>query len=99
MAKSSSEIIQDVETYIARFGGVFGEWYVGTSTDPKHALYKVHKLKEGDPGLLRTSHTEIQAAEVVEYFVQTRRTKGKVEQPESGRLHVYIYKRQPHTKP
>lgn len=99
MAKSASEIIRDVENYVAKFGGVFTEWVVGTSSDPKNALYKIHKLKEGDPGLVRTSHTEIQAAEVAEFFIQTRRTKGQVEQPESGRLHVYIYRKQPHTKP
>ena len=100
MAKEKSVLIADIDSYVAKFGGRYAEWYVGTSTDAKYALYTKHKLKQGDPGLVRTAITELQAAEVVTHFVTRRKTKGEADSVvEQNRLHVYAYKLQPHTKP
>lgn len=100
MSKEKGEIIADIMTYTAKFGGRLSDWFVGTAIDPKARLYKTHMLKKGDPGLVRTAETEIQAADVVTYFVSTHKSKGVTDgviEPE--RLHVYAYKLQPHTKP
>ncbi|MBF0095634.1 MAG: hypothetical protein HQL33_09745 [Alphaproteobacteria bacterium] len=100
MAKEKNEIIADIRAYIAKFGGRSAEWFVGTSVDAKSTLYKMHKLKQGDPGLVRTAHTEIQAADVVTTFVNTYKTKGSADGVvEPDRLQVYAYKLQPYTKP
>ncbi|MEO5372858.1 MAG: hypothetical protein H7840_01120 [Alphaproteobacteria bacterium] len=100
MAKDKGDIISDITTYIAKFGGRYGEWYVGASTDPKQSLYTRHKVKKGDPGLLRTAHSEVQAADVVGFFVKTYKTLGEADGVvEQGKLHVYAYRRAPYTKP
>lgn len=100
MAKEKNDIMDDIKAYVKKFGGRFSEWFVGTSVDAKSTLYKMHKLKPGDPGLVRTALTEIQAADVVTYFVETYKTKGTADGVvEPDRLHVYAYKLQPHTKP
>lgn len=100
MAKDKGEIISDIDAYIAKFGGRYGEWYVGAATDPKQALYTKHKVKKGDPGLLRTAHSEVQAADVVGYFVKNCKTLGDADGTVAqGKLYVYAYKRAGYTKP
>ncbi|MBF0562427.1 MAG: hypothetical protein HQL37_10490 [Alphaproteobacteria bacterium] len=100
MSKEKAEIISDIMAYVEKIGGGYPNWYVGTATDPKGKLYNTHKLKQGEPGLVRTANSEIQAADVVTYFVKKYKTKGDADsEVEPGRLHVYAYKLQPHTKP
>jgi len=98
--KPKDVIIAEIEAYILRFGGAFREWYVGFAHDPKQALYVKHGLRKGDPGVLRTTHIDVQAADIVRYFVTRRRTMGEAQGAlESGKVHMYAYKLQDHTKP
>lgn len=100
MAKSKTEIIQDIEHLIVRNGGKWGEWYVGMCADPKTVLESRHNFKRGtDVGAIRTANTEMQAHEVVEYFTRSRRTKGQSGTFNAGDLYVYAYRTSRHTKP
>lgn len=97
--KSRSEIIDDIEHHIAKGGGVFREWYIGMSASPKKSLFGTHKLKEkGDAWIARRAATEMQAGEVVEYFITSRGTRGSAA-TNVGNVYVYAYKMKPHTKP
>jgi hypothetical protein len=99
-AKSRSEIIDDIEDYIARNGGSFGEWYVGFTASPKACLFGKHKLKDkGDAWVCRLSKDEYEAHEIVDYFRTTRRTKAASGQPADSDLYVYAYRMKTHTKP
>ena len=97
MSKSKSQILDDIQDFIARHGANFKEWYVGTAADPKAQLFKVHGFKNGDKGLYRQAGSEIQAAEVAEFFtgMGAKGHKGVAR----GAEYVYLYKRAPHTKP
>lgn len=97
MSKSKAEIRGDIEDFIGRHGGKYKEWYVGSSADPKTTLFKTHGFKGGDKGLYRQAGSEIQAAEVVEYFTERGAlgNDGVVRDAE----YVYAYKRTGHTKP
>ncbi|MBI2235484.1 MAG: hypothetical protein HYU60_00755 [Magnetospirillum sp.] len=99
-AKSRSEIIGDIEDYIARNGASYGEWYVGFTGNPKTRLFGKHKLREkGDAWVCRLSKDEYEAHEVVDYFRNTRRTKAAPGQPADADLYVYAYRMKPHTSP
>jgi hypothetical protein len=97
--RKRSEIIADLETHVAKFGGVFGEWYVGITADPKKRLFSEHRLRSsGDAWISRRAVDDLQAAEVQEYFKTVRKTQGG----SKGTLHdvyVYAYKMKSHTKP
>ena len=100
MAKSKTEIIHDIVQLIVRNGGKGGEWYVGMCADPKTQLVSRHNFKQGtDIGAIRTANTEIQAQEVVEFFIRTRRTKGHGDSFNAGDIYVYAYRMSRHTKP
>jgi hypothetical protein len=97
LAKSKSEILNDIQDFMARHGANYKDWYVGTAADPKSQLFGVHKFKNGDKGLFRQAGSEIQAAEVAEFFTGLG-AKGH-SGVARGAEYVYAYKRAPHTKP
>lgn len=97
MSKTKSEILDDFEDFITRHGGKYKEWYVGTAADPKGQLFKVHNFKAGDKGLYRQAGSELQAAEVAEFFTE-RGAKGNDGVIRDAEF-VYAYKRAGHTKP
>jgi hypothetical protein len=98
MAKSKSEILNDFQDFMGRYGGNYKEWVVGTAADPKTQLFNVHKFKNGtDKGLFRQAASEIQAAEVAEFFTNlgSKGDDGVIR----GAVFVYAYNRASHTKP
>ena len=97
MSKSKSEILNDFEEFIGKYGGKYKEWYVGTASDAKSQLFKTHKFKSGDKGLDREADSEIQAAGVAEYFTNLG-AKGDPEIKKDADC-VYAYRMASHTKP
>jgi hypothetical protein len=100
MARSRTEIIDDIEAYVARCGGRFGEWYVGVTAAPKRSLFTKHLVREkGDPWIGRIAKDEFEARDIAEYFVGTRGTQGSLGTKAESEFYVYAYQRRPHTKP
>jgi hypothetical protein len=97
MSKSKSEILNDFQDFMGRHGSNYKEWCVGTAADPKTQLFSVHKFKNGDKGLYRQAPSEIQAAEIAEFFTNLG-AKGD-DGVTRGAEYVYAYKRASHTKP
>ena len=97
MAKSKSDILNDFQDFVSKYGGKYKEWYVGTAADPKGQLFNTHKFKNGDKGLYREAVSEIQAAEIAEFFID-QGAKGD-DGVKRGADCVYAYKMAPHTKP
>ncbi len=97
MPKAKSDILDDIQAFIAKHGNNYKEWYVGTSANPKAHLSKFHKIKNGDKGLMRTAQTELQAAEVAEFFVD-QGSKGDPNVTHDS-ICVYAFKLAKHTRP
>lgn len=98
-AKSRSDIIGDIEDYIAKSGGGWGEWFVGCTGAPKAMLFTQHKVKQsGDAWISRLAKDELDAHDVVEYFNATRRTRGRPHERKDTDLYVYAFKVKSHTK-
>lgn len=98
MSKSKSEILNDFQDFMGRYGGNYKEWFVGTAADPKNQLFNIHKFKNGqDKGLFRQALSEIQAAEIAEFFTGLG-AKGATGVARGAEF-VYAYKRAGHTKP
>lgn len=97
MAKSKSEILNDFQEFMGRHGANYREWYVGTAADPKQQMFGTHKFKNGDKGLFRQAQSELQAAEVAEFFTNLG-AKGNSSVTRNAE-YVYAYKRASHTKP
>ena len=97
MGKSKSEILNDFQEFIAKYGGKYKEWCVGTAPDAKTQMFNVHKFKNGvDKGLFREAESEMQAAGVAEFFVDLGAKGDDVVKRDADQ--VYAYKIAPHTK-
>lgn len=98
-AKSRSDIIGDIEDYIAKNGGNFSEWFVGCTGAPKAMLFTQHKVKQsGDAWVTRLAKDELDAHDVTEYFCSTRRTRGRPHEKKDTDLYVYAFKIKSHMK-
>jgi len=97
MAKSKSEILDDFQSFMGRFGGNYKDWFVGTAPDAKRQMFGPHGFKTGDVGLYRQAISELQAAEVAEFFTgMGARGDDTVKR---GADFVYAYKLNEHTRP
>lgn len=98
-AKSRSEIIGDIEDFIGKNGAKFAEFYVGCTGQPKATLFTKHAVKQsGDAWISRLAKDEYEAHEVVEYFVTTRKTRGRRADRQPSDLYVYAFKIKSHTR-
>ncbi len=96
MSKSKSDILDEISDFIRKHGGKTKEWCFGTSATPREKMGE-HNFKKNDVGLIRQAHSELQAGEVVEFFVDQGAKGGATIKP--GHDYVYGYKRAAHTKP
>ncbi len=69
---------------------------MGTSATPRETMFSQHKFKKGDIGLIRQAPSELQAAEITEFFTGMGAKGGAV--IKSGNDFVYAYKIASHTK-
>jgi hypothetical protein len=98
-AKSRSQIIGEIEDYIDKNGGSFGQWFVGCTGAPKAMLFSQHGVKQsGDAWIARQAKDDLDAFDVVEYFVATKRTKGRAKERRDTDLYVYAFKVKSHTR-
>ncbi len=100
MGKTRSDIIGDIEDYIARNGARFGEWFVGTTALPKVALFQKHAVRQkGDAWIARLAKDEYEAKDIAEYFLTSRQTQGRGSRGGDTEVYIYAYKMKSHTKP
>lgn len=98
-AKARSQIIGEIEDYIDRNGGDYREWFVGATGAPKAMLFTQHKVRQtGDAWIARLAKDDLDARDVVGYFVGTRKTKGRTKEGRDTDLYVYAYKVKSHTR-
>lgn len=98
-AKSRSDIIGDIEDFIARNGAKFAEWFVGCTGTPKNMLFTQHGLKQsGDAWISRLARDDLDAHDVVEYFRSSRGTRTRAKTRQDSDLYVYAFKIKAHTR-
>ena len=97
MSKSKSEILDDFQNFMGKHGGKYKEWYVGTAEDAKGTMFGTHRFKPTDKGLYRQAMSELQAAEVAEFFTNLG-ARGD-DTVKRGAEYVYAYKMSSTTKP
>ncbi|MDX2222133.1 MAG: hypothetical protein SFV21_05260 [Rhodospirillaceae bacterium] len=97
MAKTKAQILDDMQGFIGRYGGSYKDWYVGTSNDPKGQLFFGHGFRKTDLGLYRQAGSELQAAEVAEFFTGMG-AKGDDGVKKNADF-VYAFRLAAHTKP
>lgn len=98
--KPREQIIHEIEQHVKANGGNFGEWCVGVTDKPKHALFARHKLRpSGDAWIARKAKDDLQASDVEEFFRTVLRTRGTGGSNSLDHVFVYAYRMKPYTRP
>jgi hypothetical protein len=73
MPINHSEIIDELEAHIRKFGGAFGEWRVGTAKDARGPFFRQHLAADlGDGLVYREAFTTSAAQSVVDHLANNR---------------------------
>ena len=96
MRINENDIMDEIEAHIRKFGGDFGEWYVGTAKDCHGAFFLRHQEHDvGDQMIYRKAYTSYAADEVSERLAQGCGLHPDRESVrERGRI-VFVYRKVP----
>jgi len=88
------EIVADIEEHIQKFGGGFGEWWVGTAKDSRGPFFESHRVAELNDGFIyREAYTPMAAQEARDCLVNECGLHLDLEDvPEPGRI-VFVFRR------
>jgi len=100
MAKTKSEIKQEIKDYIDQNGGSYKSWYVGIAKDPKDRLFNEHSVrKDEDCWIFRTAVDSDTARDIEKYFVNDLGMDGGTGGGDEDAKSDYAYKKNSHTNP
>ena len=76
MPISHSEIIEEIERHIRKFGGEHSEWCVGTAKDARAPFFRRHLTADlGDGLIYREAFTTTAADQVIDHLANARGLK------------------------
>lgn len=71
MTKSSEIIVMDMLEFVQSEGGHPRMWYVGVTDNAKRKLFVEHQVHyQNDAWIYRTAKSEMEAQQIVEYFLE-----------------------------
>jgi hypothetical protein len=92
MASSKQVVIADIKSYVANNGGVYSQWYIGITSDPRQRLFNDHAVSEkGGAWIHRECETSTAARDVEDYFIKLGMQGGPGGGDNSSRT-VYAYR-------
>ena len=93
MPLNHSEIIEEIEGHIRRFGGEQSEWCVGTAKDARAPFFRRHLAADlGDGLIYREAFTTTAADQVIDHLVNACGLRpDRDAAPEPGKI-VFVYR-------
>ena len=96
--ESTEIIIQMLDKFILMFGGNYGDFYVGTTDNPDHQLYEVHKIGYVIPFSYKQARDAKAASKIAGHFSAVG-CDGTGSDDNDHAVFVYVYKKGPNTNP
>ena len=98
MASTAIEIIQAIQSHVAKRGGDWWEWYVGIAADAEDRLFSDHNVRrEGDAWIYKKARTSRVARDVEAYLIETHCAQGGPGGGDENTRTVYAYRTADHT--
>lgn len=98
MASDKQTIISDIQSYVARNGSGYSQWYVGIAADAKQRLFNDHAVSEkGGAWIYSLCTTSSVAREIEDYFIRLGMRGGSGGGDNTTR-YVYAYRITPATR-
>lgn len=95
---TAQEVVNEINGYIQRNGGIYSAWYVGIAADPQDRLFNNHCVKrDQDLWIYRPCLNSSDARLVEKHFLDRLGTSGGSGGGDYNTSAVYAYKIAPHT--
>ena len=89
---NTTEILQAIAEYVAKFGGPFSLWYAGIAADPQSRLFSEHGVdKHKDAWIYRLCDSSSDARAIETYLIQ-RGMKGGPGGGDNTTRSIYAYR-------
>lgn len=96
---TNQQIINAFLGYMVKIGGLYKEWYVGITNDPKQRLFTEHSVDEQNGNwIYAPADTNFVARSVEDYFLNLN-CDGDSGGGDNSSITTYIYKKTAYTKP
>ena len=92
----TESIIQELDLFILKFGGIYGDYYVGITDNPVGRFNYDHNIGLANPYIFKEID-KTEAARLIERYFIDLGCDGGGDGPDEGS--VYVYKKGPRTKP
>lgn len=91
LSTNAQRIIREIEEYIVRCGGVYGNWYVGIASSPASRLFQDHNVNEQGAWIHIGANSSDEARSIEDYFHNVRHTQGAGGGGDNTTTFVYAY--------
>lgn len=95
---TNKQIIDDFKGYMVKVGGLYHDWYVGITSNPKQRLFNDHGVNEKYVWIHSPADTN-QAARAVEEYLLSLGCDGGSGGGDNSSTVVYAYKKTSYTNP
>lgn len=93
------QIINDIINFMSQWGGAYGDWYIGITSDSEQRLFNDHGVnRANDAWIYRTANTSDDARSIEQYFIGLGCDGGSGGGDNTSRI-VYVYKKSSRTNP
>ena len=99
MAKSEQEIIQTIDEYVKKCGGVYPQWYIGITNDPERRMFEEHNVSRQGHWVYEPAASSTVARRIEKLFIDVRKMTGGLGGGDTDANVVYSYKKSAGTKP
>ncbi|MGD0337941.1 MAG: hypothetical protein ABSB78_04065 [Bacteroidota bacterium] len=93
MASTAKEIYNDILARANRDGSGFGNWYVGTTSDPNRRLFEEHNVQEKDGWWIYREALSYPSARNVEQALLNAGFDGGIGGGDINTKYVYAYRK------
>lgn len=94
--KPEETIKREIRNFVRKNGGIISRWYVGITEDPEQRL-DAHNVLDSGPCVSREANSHIIARRIEKHF-HGRGADGAPGGGDEDAVHVYAYRKQPHTR-
>ena len=91
-------IIQEIDRFILRFGGIYSNFFVGITHNPMRRIHDEHEIGQANPYFLKEAENTETARIIERYFIDLG-CDGCGSGGDEDSVYVYAYKKGPRTKP
>ena len=99
MVTGAQQVFNEIKEYIRKKGGIYHDWYTGTTSNVREGLFLEHNVSEKSDFWIYRDCENLREAKRIKEILITLGCKGKAEEWEISATSVYAYRKSSNTIP